>query len=207
VEELAGRLPQAKPAQQAVLLRVLSAVGGPDSLGAVRGLVSSGSDEVRSAAIRALGNWRTADAAPDLLALARKTTDPAEKTLFVRGYLNLAARGEMSVQQRLQMCQQATGVVQRDDEKRLLLGTLGKIDTPEAMNVILPYLDDASVRQEAGIAAVTIAERLLRGRGPWPQAAQLVAPLEKVVQATTNDQVAKRAKTLLEQAKTGSRSR
>jgi len=206
-QKLAGRLPQAKPAQQAVLLRVLSAVGGPDSLGAVRGLVSSGSDEVRSAAIRALGNWRTADAAPDLLALARKTTDPAEKTLFVRGYLNLAARGEMSVQQRLQMCQQATGVVQRDDEKRLLLGTLGKIDTPEAMNVILPYLDDASVRQEAGIAAVTIAERLLRGRGPWPQAAQLVAPLEKVVQATTNDQVAKRAKTLLEQAKTGSRSR
>jgi HEAT repeat protein len=206
-QKLAARLPQAKPAQQAVLLRVLSAVGGPDSLPAVRGLVGSGNDEVRSAAIRALGNWRTADAAPDLLALARKTTDSAEKTLFVRGYLNLAARGEMSVPQRLQMCREVAGVIQRDDEKRLLLGTLSKIEAPEAMTVILPYLDDAGVRQEAGIAAVTIAERLLRGRGPWPHAAQLVEPLEKVVQAAPNEQVAKRAETLLQEAKTGSRSR
>ncbi len=206
-QKLAARLPQAKPAQQAVLLRVLSAVGGSDSLPAVRNLVSHGSPEVRSAAIRALGAWRTADAAPDLLGLARKASDQSEKTLVLRGYLNLAARGEMSVEQRLDMCRQATGVVQRDDEKRLLLGTLGNIESPEAMNVILPYLNDAGVRQEAGMAAVTVAERLLRGRGPWPHAAALVAPLEKVVQATTNDQVAKRAKTLLEQAKTGSRGR
>ena len=203
-QKLAARLPQAKPAQQAVLLRVLSAVGGPDSLKAVRGLVGSGSPEVRAAAIRALGAWRTADAAPDLLTLAKSTSDPAEKTLVVRGYLNLAARGEMSVEQRLQMCRQAAGVIQRDDEKRLLLGTLGKIDSPEAMNVILPYLSDAGVQQEAGLAAVTIAERLLRGRGPWPQAAQLVEPLEKVAQATKNAEVAKRAKTLLRKAKGGS---
>jgi HEAT repeat protein len=199
-QKLAARLPQVQPAQQAVLLRVLSAVGGPDSLPAVRRLVSSGSDEVRSAAVRALGNWRTADAAPDLLTLARQTADPAEKTLVVRGYLNLAARGEMSVEQRLQMCRDAAGVIQRDDEKRLLLGTLSKIGAPEAMTVILPYLDDAGVRQEAGIAAVTIAERLLRGRGPWPQAAQLVEPLEKVVQAAPNDQVTRRAETLLRKA-------
>jgi hypothetical protein len=104
------------------------------------------------------------------------------------------------------MCREVAGVIQRDDEKRLLLGTLSKIEAPEAMTVILPYLDDAGVRQEAGIAAVTIAERMLRGRGPWPQAAQLVAPLEKVVQAAPNEQVAQRAETLLQQAKTGSRS-
>jgi len=204
-EKLANRLPQAKPAQQAALLRVISALGGPNSLKAVRALVNSNNAEVRSAAIRALGNWRTADAAPDLLALARKTSDPAEKTLFLRSYLSLAARGEMSMEQRLEMCRQAAGVIQRDEEKRLLLGTLGKIDAPEAMNLILPYLRDAGVQQEAGMAAVSIAERLLRGRGPWPQAAQLVEPLEKVIEATTNDQVAKRARTLLQQAKTGSR--
>ena len=200
-EPLAGRLGQSKPAQQAVLLRVLAAVGGPNSLKAVRALVDSSNAEVRAAAIRALGNWRTADAAPDLLTLAQKTRDPSEKTLVVRGYLNLAARGEMSVEQRLQMCRQVAGVIQRDDEKRLLLGTLGKIDSPEAMNVILPYLSDAGVQQEAGLAAVTIAERLLRGRGPWPQAAQLVEPLEKVTQATKNEEVAKRAGTLLRKAK------
>jgi hypothetical protein len=111
----------------------------------------------------------------------------------------------MSVEQRLEMCRQATGVIQRNEEKRLLLGTLSSIESPEAMSVVLPYLSDAGVQQEAGMAAVTIAERLLRGRGPWPHAAQLVEPLEKVIQAATNDQVAKRAETLLQQAKTGSR--
>jgi HEAT repeat protein len=199
-QKLAARLPQVQPAQQAILLRVLSAVGGGDSLPAVRLLIASGPAEVRSAAIRALGSWRTADAAPDLLALAKRPYSADEKTVVVRGYLNLAARGEMSVEQRLQMCRDAAGVIQRDDEKRLLLGTLSKIGAPEAMTVILPYLEDAGVRQEAGIAAVTIAERLLRGRGPWPQAAQLVEPLEKVIQAAPNDQVTRRAETLLEKA-------
>jgi HEAT repeat protein len=203
-EKLAARLPQAKPAQQAALLRVLSALGGPNSLKTVRALINSDNAEVRSAAIRALGSWRTADAAPDLLVLAKNANDPTEKTLFLRSYLNLAARGEMSVEQRLQMCRQTAGVIQRDDEKRLLLGTLGNIESPEAMNVILPYLGDPAVRQEAGMAAVTIAERLLRGRGPWPHAAQLIEPLEKVAQTTPNDQVAKRAKTLLQEVKTGS---
>ncbi len=206
-QKLAARLPQAKPAQQAVLLRVLSAVGGSDSLPAVRGLVGGGSPEVRSAAIRALGAWRTADAAPDLLTLAQKTSETSEKTLVLRGYLNLAARAEMSVEQRLQMCRQATGVIQRDDEKRLLLGTLSNIESPEAIEVILPYLNDSGVQQEAGMAAVTIAEKLLRGRGPWKYATQVVAPLEKVVQATKNQEVAKRAQTLLRKAQGGSNSK
>jgi HEAT repeat protein len=205
-DKLAARLSQAKPAQQAALLRVLAAIGGPNSLKAVRTLIDSNNAEVRSAAIRALGSWRTADAAPDLLALARKTNNPAEKTLFLRSYLNLAARGDMAVEQRLDMCKQAASLVQRDEEKRLLLGTLGNIESPDAMGLILPYLSDANIRQEAGMAAVTLAEKLLKGRGPSKVAAQLVDPLEKVAQATTTDEVAKRAKTLLRQAKSRSGS-
>ncbi|MCX5644190.1 MAG: HEAT repeat domain-containing protein [Phycisphaerae bacterium] len=204
-DKLTGRLPQAKPAQQAVLLRVLAAVGGPNSLKAVRTLIDSGNADVRSAAIRALGNWRTADAAPDLLALA-KTSDSAQKTLLLRSYLNPAVRGEMPVEQRLEMCKQAASLVQRDEEKRLLLGTLSNIESPDAMGLILPYLSDANLRQEAGLAAVTLAQKLLRGRGPSKVAAQLIEPLEKVAQAVTNDDVAKRAETLLQQAKTRSSS-
>lgn len=205
-DKLTARLPQAKPAQQAVLLRVLAAVGGPNSLKAVRTLIDTGDPQVRSAAIRALGNWRTADAAPDLLALA-KTSDSGQKTLLLRSYLNLAARGEMSVEQRLEMCKQAAGMVQRDEEKRLLLGTLGNIESPDAMGLILPYLSDANLRQEAGMAAVTLAQRLLRGRGPSPVAGRLIEPLEKVTQAVTDGEVAKRAQTLLEQAKKRSASK
>ncbi len=199
-DKLIGRLPQAKPAQQAALLRVLAAVGGPNSLKAVRAAIDSSNAEVRSAAIRALGSWRTADAAPDLLALAKETNDATTKTLFLRSYLNLAVRGEMATEQRLQMCEQARGMIQRDEEKRLLLGTLSNIESPDAMDQILPYLNDAGMQQEAGMAAVTLAEKLLKGRGAAKVAAQLVEPLEKVSQASTNDEVVKRAEALLRQA-------
>ena len=199
-DKLIARLPQAKPTQQAAMLRTLAAVGGPNALKAVRASVDSSNAEVRSAAIRALGSWRTADAAPDLLALAKTTNDATTRTLFLRSYLNLAVRGEMPVEQRLQMCEQAKGMIQRDEEKRLLLGTLSNIESPDAMGLILPYLNEAGMQQEAGMAAVTLAEKLLRGRGAAKMASQLVEPLQKVAQTSTNSEVARRAKALVEQA-------
>ncbi len=201
ITPLINRLVTAEPSQQAAIVRALGAVGGAQSLQAVRGAVDSDNAEVRSAAIRALGTWKTADAAPYLLALAKQADDPAQRTLCLRGYLGLAARGDLPVEQRLAMCRDAAGIVQRDDEKKLLLGTLGNIESPEAVELIMPYLNDAGTRQEAALAAVTVAGRLLRGRGPSPHAARLIAPLEKVTQAPVSDDIINRAKTLLRQAR------
>jgi hypothetical protein len=68
------------------------------------------------------------------------------------------------------------------------------------MGLILPYLSESGMQQEAGMAAVTLAEKLLKGRGAAKVAGQLVEPLQKVAQTTTNDEVAKRAEALLRQA-------
>ena len=203
VNQLIRRLEQADPAQKIVLLRILSVVGGADALQAVRAAIQGNNADVRSAAIRALGSWKTADAAPLLLALVQETSDPAEKTIVLRGYLNLAGRGDLPVEQRLEMCRQAASMVQRDDEKRLLLGTLGNIESPETLALITPYLDNAGIRQEAAMAALTVAEKLLRGRNvPAERAAKVIEPLEKVTQVVTTDDIARRAQTLLRQAKT-----
>jgi HEAT repeat protein len=197
---LTGRLDKAKPPQKAVLLRVLAAVGGPDALKAVRASLDSSDADVRSAAIRALSTWKSADAAPYLLALAKEAKDPGERTLSLRGYLNLAARGDIAIEERLAMARQAATIVQRDDEKRLLLGTLSNIGSPAAATLIAPYLDDAAVKQEAAVAIVGVAERFLRGRGP-KDATALIQPLEKVTQSTDNQDVVNRAETLLRRAK------
>ncbi|MHC4171920.1 MAG: HEAT repeat domain-containing protein, partial [Planctomycetota bacterium] len=69
--KLAGALTKAGPAQKSTLFRVLGGIGGPNALEAVRKAVEERSPEVRVAAIRALGTWKTADAAPHLLALAK----------------------------------------------------------------------------------------------------------------------------------------
>jgi len=200
--QLIGRLRPAGPAQKIVLLRVLSGVGGQPALKAVRQTVADSNAEVHAAAIRALGSWKTADAAPHLLTLAKNADTPGDKALCLRAYLGMAARRDLPVNQRLAMCRQAASLVQRDGEKRLLLGTLSNINSTDAMTVIAPYLNDAGIRQEAVMASLKIAERLLKGRDSGKQAPKLIAPLEKVTQVITGEDLSRRAKELLQQAKT-----
>lgn len=203
-DRLISELDRAEPVQKAVLVRVLGAIGGPKALEAVRTAAGSSNAEVRSAAVRALSTWKTADAAVPLLALAKETNDPAEKTLFLRGYLSLAARGDLPTGQRLAMCRQAAGMIARDDEKRLLLGTLSNIESPESLSLMTPYLGNATTRQEAALAAVTLSEKLLKGRNAERRAAAVIEALEKVTQAEISDDLAKRAKEVLRQAKSKS---
>jgi HEAT repeat protein len=156
---------------------------------------------VRSAAARALGTWKTVDAAPSLLTLAKETSNPTEKTLFVRGYLSLAARGDVQAADRVAMCRQAVGLIARDEEKRQLLGTLSNIESPEAMDLISPYVDDAGVRQEAVLAVATLAEKLLKRDDAKSFAGNLVPTLEKAAQAASDAALSNRVKTALQQAK------
>jgi len=206
-ERLAGTLAKAGPSQKIVLLRVLGGIGGPNALEAVRKAVDDRRAEVHVAAMRALGTWKTADAAPILLALAKAADNPNDKTLCLRGYLGFAARGDVPPGQRLSMCRQAAGMIERDDEKRLLLGALGSINSPGALALIMPYLDDPATRAEACTATVAIAENLLKRRDSSKLAPRLVKPLEKVAQVSNNADQARRAKTLLRQAQKRTRGR
>ena len=207
-KKLAGALTKAGPAQKIVLLRVLGGIGGPNALEAVRKAVDDRRAEVHVAAIRALGTWKTADAAPHLLALAKAADNPNDKTLCLRGYLGFAARGDVLAGQRLSMCRKAASLlIERDDEKRLLLGALGGINSPGALALIMPYLDDPATRAEACTATVAIAENLLKRRDSSKLAPKLVKPLEKVAQVSTNADLARRAKALLRQAQKRARGR
>ncbi|MHC4641107.1 MAG: HEAT repeat domain-containing protein [Planctomycetota bacterium] len=201
VEELCSALTRVPIQQKLALIRVLSVVDGPEALKAVRAAVDDSNAEVHREAIRALGSWKSADAAPHLLELAKKATNRNDKTLCLRGYLGLASGGDLPAGQRLSMCREVEGLLERDDEKRLLLGALGSINTPSAVAMIVPYLDSSGTREEASAAIVGIAERLLKGRGAARVASRLVKPLEKVAQVTTNANVSRKAKDLLKQAK------
>jgi HEAT repeat protein len=200
-EPVAAQLAAALPAQKGALLRVLSTLGGASALKAVRAAVGDPNTDVRAAAIRALGDWRSAEAAPDLLALARDASNAADKTLCLRAYLGLAANTDLPSDQRLAMCRQAGTLVQRPEEKRLLLSALGSINSLEALGLILPDLQDATVKNEAAIAALGVAERLLRGQDAAKQATQIAASLEKVVQAGVSEELTTRAKNMQQRAR------
>jgi HEAT repeat protein len=187
--------------QKCALLRVLGAIGGPKALQAARAAVNDPSAEVRAAAIRALSGWSTADAAPDLLELAKTASNPAEKMICLRGYLAFAGQADSPKPQRLEMCRQAAPLVQKDDEKKLLLAALGGIASAQALDLITPYLDDPATKEEASTGIVSISDKLLKEEGSAKVAPGLIEPLDKVAQVTANADLAKRAKELRDQAK------
>ena len=198
---LATLLPKVKAPQKVVLLRVLSGIGGAKALKTVRAAVDNPDSQVHAAAIRALGTWNTPDAAPELLQLAASSKDKSDRTLCLRGYLGIAARPNLPPNQRLQMCRQATPVVESDDEKKMLLAALGRIDSPNAVNMILPYINNKSTKTEAATAALGIAQRLLKGRNSAKMAPRLVEPLQMVANAEVNTRLTQTARALLKQAK------
>lgn len=200
-EPLTASLEKAQPEQKAVLLRVLGSVGGPRALRAVRAAVNDSNRQVHGAAIRALGSWKTADAAPALLDLAKNASDSTDRTLSLRGYLGLAANPDIPANERLTMCREAASLVKDDEEKRLLLAALGSSSSGRAARMVMPYLDEPGTKEEASAAMAAIADRALKGERSAQAAPRLIEPLEKAAKTAGNERLVKRLNTLLQQAR------
>jgi len=193
---LTGRLSKASPAQKCALLRVLGVIGGTNALAAVRNSAKDSNDQVSDAAIRVLCSWKTADAAGDLLSLARKSPNRSRKTAALRGYINLARDENISTEKRLEICKQASVLIQRVEEKKLLLGALSTIPSADALSMAMSHLDDSAITLEASFAAVAISEKIVgQKRGEVAEA------MQKVLKATNNRNVRNRARKTLNEAK------
>jgi HEAT repeat protein len=194
--KLVDALGSAQTPQKLVLLRTLGSIGGQNPLKAVRAAVDDSNADIHTAALRELSSWKTIDALPELLGLAKSAANPTDKMVCLRGYLSWAGDTEMPAAKRLAMCQDIAPLVQQPDEKKLLLGTLGGITHPDAVTAIAPFLDDGAVKEEACSATVSIAEKILKDNKDKDVAAKLTAPLQKAAQVTANTGLADRAKAL-----------
>lgn len=188
VDTICGALSQAPvPAKQS-LLRVLRAIGGPKALTTVTAVMKDGSAEVKDAATRALCDWTTADAAGEQLALAKTSTNPTYQVLALRGYIHSIGDPNLAPAQRQAMCKEATGLIQRDPEKKLLLAALGNADDAESLATVMTYLANSATKEEACAAAVAIGERLVVKNPP-----AVVEPMKTVVKSTQNPGILRRA--------------
>jgi len=197
-EKLMTQLTSAAPAQKAALLRVLGTVGGSRALGVVRAAVDDANPPIHAAALTALNAWPNVEVAPELLSLAKSLASAEEKTACLRSYLRWAADADVPAERRLAMCRNASSLVERAEEKKLWLAALGTVESPEAVTLLLPSVDDTATREEACVAVVNIAEKLAKGADAAGKVSQVKPALEKVAQATSNENVAKRAKAVLE---------
>ena len=192
-EKLIALLPEARPGLKQAVLRLLQSLGGSKACQAVLAAATDADPEVRGAAFGLLGEWQTAEVVPDLLRLAQTAAEPTDRLLCLRSYLRLAGNKDVPVDQRLAMCRQAGPLIQRPEEKKLLLGVLGGIPAPDALSLVTPYLADPATQQEASAAVLAIAEQLAQGS----DAAKALEPLQKVAQTASGADLARRAEALL----------
>ncbi len=189
-------LGQVQPKQKSALLHVLGVIGGSDALEAVRAEVNNSNETVRETAIRALCGWKTADAAPHLLSLAKELSNPSQKTSALRGYINLIRDDSLSIEKKLEMCRQANALVQRTEERKLLLGVLGTVPAAEALSMAMDYVDKPFVRNEACFSVVRICDKIVLQHPD-----EVADALRKVLKATKNRNVTRRAEDILNKAK------
>ncbi|MFW6161409.1 MAG: HEAT repeat domain-containing protein [Planctomycetota bacterium] len=180
VAPLLAAMPKADVSAQCAILRLMGRVGGDPALQATRNALNADNAQVREAALRALANWVDPSPAADLKNIVKTAEDTKTKVIAFRGYLHAAdLRARKSVDQGLKMYREAIKLAPRPEEKKSVLGSVGKVRHPAALTLALEYLDDKQLQAEAAAAVKNIARHIRRRHRKQADAA-----LKKVRQAT-----------------------
>jgi HEAT repeat protein len=155
-------LANANRAAMPYLLTVLSRVGGPKALDAVRGQILSEDDQVKTAAIRALADWPDAEPLSDLMKIAKTDSDSTSQVLALRGYIKLLEiptnRGTTET---VKLLSDAMDIAKRAEEKKAILSSLTKYPCREALALAQKAARDSTLAVEAELTVKEIKETLL----------------------------------------------
>lgn len=194
VRKLAAAMPMANAASKAVLLRALGLVGNGAALAVVRGMTGSADKDERLEAIRVLSSWKSADAAPLLLEIAKTADNPTAKLVSLRGYIWMAGRSTLAREQRSEICRTAGPLVDRTDLRRILLSVMTTLPDATLLEVLMPILDDPAVRSESLATMTKLVAWTGKRQVPLARAA-----LEKLLKVAADDPaIVKQAQELLD---------
>lgn len=196
VDAICGASGGARGEAKLALLRVLRTVGGAKALATVKSAAADEDAQVKDTALRALCDWPTPDALPEVARLLKSPPSRTIKVLALRGFVRLVPQDDAANAKKAEMLQEAMALAERDEERRLVLSALGNIPAVEALAALAPHLDNAALKEEACLAAVAIAERI-RAR----HAAEVAAAMQRVAKLTTDKKLAARAEAIASQAK------
>jgi len=198
VDALCAAMGQAPTSGKLALLRVLRSAGGPKALAVVRAAMRDSNSDIRETAFSALCQWPTEDALPELGRLAKEGADQRQKILALRGYIRLIGEADMTPDKKMASLKDAMPLIQRDDERKLALGALGSVASPDALAMVMPQIANAALKEEACAAAVSIAEKIVARNK-----AVVADAMKQVLQAKPNDEVIRRARVVLRDATGG----
>ena len=166
---LSERLPDAPIASKCFVIELIGSIGGEPALAVVAAAAGDSNEDLQDAATRALGTWKDATAAPELLKLAKTLPSEKFRVRTLRGYLRIAQQMKLSDEQKLAMCDEALAAAQRDEERRLALNVLSHVPSAKALSRVTPHLASPSLAEDAATAALAISEKIVQSQ-PRPVA-------------------------------------
>ena len=191
-DAMVAGLDGAEAPARAILLRALARAGGPKALESVVAGVKDDDPAVQDEAVRMLSRWPDAAAVPHLMTIAKESASERQQILAIRGLVRLASpQGDKPAD--LNTLRDVLGLSQRAPERRLVLGTLGGIATPESLALAAPLSDDPALAEEAALAVVLIAEKIEGG-----DQGAIRAAVEKAAKAAKGQSIRLRAQKVLE---------
>ncbi|WP_201747901.1 family 16 glycoside hydrolase [Chitinophaga vietnamensis] len=170
---------QATPAdKQYRFFAVLAGLGDKSALAPVVNAFDNGDVQTKTAAIRALSDWKDASAAPALLQIARNKNNSSYLESALLGYTGLATHSGYPADQRLLMLRDAMELATTANVQQQILKAVEKCKTFPALLFAGNYLDNTALQQDAAMAVMNIALADKSYNG-----AQVRALLEKAAQA------------------------
>lgn len=151
-------------------LRLLPQAADDEALKALESAAADGNEQVADAAARALAQWPDSNAWAALWRMLTSSAIETHKALAYRALVRLAeagnARPDSELIGRYQALLQAAG---QEADRKLVLGALGGVAEPEALELAIAQLDYPGVRAEAELAVKRIAEAI---KDEYPNEAQ-----------------------------------
>ncbi len=177
------------------LLRVLGRIGNAKALETVGRYLRADNPEVRETAVRALASWPNIRALDRLAAELKNTSDPVLRVVIMRGCARLIAMDPRPASVKLDICKVLVGAAERVEDKKQVLGVLANVSDARALDLVMPFLNEAGVKMEAELAALKIAEGLTL------TAPEVALKTVRTLQAkSTSDPVRRQAAEILKRA-------
>lgn len=152
------RLATAAPAERPDLLRALARIGGSRALRVVAEQGKSKDPGTKEAALRAITDWSSLEAFDSLIVLARSKEKLPVRVLALRACVRLVEASPCSAVTAVRYHERTLAVAERIEEKRLVLGALANLNSPDALRLLVPYIEDDSLGLEAAVASWKIAK-------------------------------------------------
>lgn len=145
------------------LLPVCSSLVDPQIREMLKTGMTNSNALLRSAAVRTLCETHDPELLPDLVKVASTAPEPDLRTLAVRSCVRLTTQDELvhlQIVQKIESFKTILGSAPTVEHKQIVLSGLGEIPDAKSLEIIIPLLNDSSVKAEAAAAAIKVSSAI-----------------------------------------------